>query len=104
MGLLRAYDETKLRGDEEGEIGAFECGFDSYIIARAPFSLRYFLLAVYFLIFDIEVVLLFPLILLDIREGLQIVIFLVLIILLLGLIHEWREGSLDWVNFLKFIS
>lgn len=79
----------------------FECGFDPENTARLPFSIRFFLLAVVFLIFDIEVALLFPILL-----GLQIKIkkisflagFTFLIILILGLIHEWNQGSLRWVN------
>jgi NADH-ubiquinone oxidoreductase chain 3 len=76
----------------------FECGFDPNKSARIPFSLRFFLLAVIFLMFDIEVVLLLPLP--HALAGLHlhftyISLFLFLVILLLGLFHEWREGSLE---------
>lgn len=80
---------------------AFECGFDPKDSARLPFSIRFFLLVVVFLIFDIEVALLFPVIL-----GIKIYIFkrtllagfIFLIILLIGLVHEWNQGSLRWIN------
>ena len=80
---------------------AFECGFDPKDSARLPFSIRFFLLAVVFLIFDIELALLFPVILaLNLRlikvSVLAGAIFLV--ILFLGLIHEWNQGSLRWVS------
>nr|ANZ03400.1 NADH dehydrogenase subunit 3 [Georissa bangueyensis] len=80
---------------------SYECGFDPMSSARLPFSLRFFLLAVIFLIFDVEIVLLFPLFwscfmsmsLVGVFGG-----FFFLIVLLGGLFHEWREGSLDWMN------
>ncbi|MEX0315186.1 MAG: NADH dehydrogenase subunit 3 [Allomuricauda sp.] len=69
----------------------FECGFDPSIHTRAPFSMRFFLLAVIFLIFDVEIILLIPLTIHIINSNtywpiIRSVIFL--IILLLGLIHE----------------
>ena len=78
----------------------FECGFDPKNSARTPFSLRFFLLAVIFLIFDVEVVLLLPFLFIANQGGIVGAvggIILVLLILLAGLFHEWREGSLDWV-------
>nr|DBA44250.1 TPA_asm: NADH dehydrogenase subunit 3 [Pachydermia laevis] len=78
----------------------FECGFDPLSSSRTPFSLRFFLLAVIFLIFDVEIVLLIPAIsLLSVMVSFKVTlgIFLFLIILILGLFHEWNEGSLDWL-------
>lgn len=79
----------------------FECGFDPIKSARLPFSLRFFLLAIIFLIFDVEIVLLFP-ILIRIRRSYSLTVilgtFVFLIILILGLFHEWNEGSLDWAQ------
>ena len=77
----------------------FECGFDPKGRARVPFSLRFFVLAVIFLVFDIEIALLMPLPLIIYSNLFVEVLFGVsafLIILILGLVHEWREGSLDW--------
>nr|QIQ23138.1 NADH dehydrogenase subunit 3 [Rochia nilotica] len=78
----------------------FECGFDPMGSARLPFSLRFFLLAVIFLIFDVEIVLLFPPVI-KMISGMDVFIFLgvisFLFILILGLFHEWNEGSLDWM-------
>ena len=79
----------------------FECGFDPIGRARSPFSIRFFLLAVIFLVFDIEIVLLIPLPISIINLNPQIIItgiILFLLILLGGTIHEYREGSLDWVE------
>nr|YP_005351160.1 NADH dehydrogenase subunit 3 [Tegula brunnea]AFB78110.1 NADH dehydrogenase subunit 3 [Tegula brunnea] len=79
----------------------FECGFDPMGSARLPFSLRFFLLAVIFLIFDVEIVLLFPFVVkacgsMDLYLFLGMSVFL--LILILGLFHEWNEGSLDWMS------
>nr|YP_006303216.1 NADH dehydrogenase subunit 3 [Nectonemertes cf. mirabilis HC-2011]ADZ05369.1 NADH dehydrogenase subunit 3 [Nectonemertes cf. mirabilis HC-2011] len=78
----------------------FECGFDSSMSARVPFSMRFFLLAVLFLIFDVEIVLLMPIsLVMDLFSCMSIFILclMFLIILLGGLFHEWKEGSLNWV-------
>nr|AET13768.1 NADH dehydrogenase subunit 3 [Alcithoe aillaudorum] len=79
----------------------FECGFDPIKSARLPFSLRFFLLAIIFLIFDVEIVLLFP-ILSSMISGLSVSLmlssFIFLFILIVGLFHEWNEGSLDWAQ------
>lgn len=85
----------------------FECGFDPKENARAPFSLRFFLLAIIFLVFDIEIALLFPIVLIIKRGLIYQRIFrgiFFFIILLLGLFHEWNEGSLSWVKYASMIS
>nr|YP_009383507.1 NADH dehydrogenase subunit 3 [Helicana wuana]YP_010433469.1 NADH dehydrogenase subunit 3 [Helicana japonica]APL97757.1 NADH dehydrogenase subunit 3 [Helicana wuana]USW67968.1 NADH dehydrogenase subunit 3 [Helicana japonica] len=77
----------------------YECGFDPKGSARLPFSLRFFLIAVIFLIFDVEITLLLP-----IASTLSLTnIFswfftsmIFLIILLLGLYYEWYQSALDW--------
>nr|YP_010454241.1 NADH dehydrogenase subunit 3 [Sepietta oweniana]QXJ42270.1 NADH dehydrogenase subunit 3 [Sepietta oweniana] len=79
----------------------FECGFDPSIYTRAPFSMRFFLLAVIFLIFDVEIILLMPLTMNIMHSNTHwpltsSIIFL--IILLVGLLHEWNQGSLNWLK------
>nr|QBS48162.1 NADH dehydrogenase subunit 3 [Pandalus hypsinotus] len=79
----------------------FECGFDPKGSARLPFSLRFFLIAVIFLIFDVEITLILPLAsiinMTNINTWLFTGIFF-LLILLLGLFHEWHQGALEWAD------
>nr|ALO76894.1 NADH deshydrogenase subunit 3 [Propalticus sp. PRO01] len=76
----------------------FECGFDPKASARLPFSLQFFLIGVIFLIFDVEITLLIPMIM--IFKYLNILNFYIfiffIIILLIGLYHEWNQGALNW--------
>nr|WGH14691.1 NADH dehydrogenase subunit 3 [Dendrobaena tellermanica] len=77
----------------------FECGFDPKSTARTPFSMRFFLLAIIFIVFDIEIVLLMPIptiLFMNSSSSVILISALFITILLLGLIHEWKEGSLDW--------
>nr|YP_009158064.1 NADH dehydrogenase subunit 3 [Dolicheulota formosensis]AKJ85731.1 NADH dehydrogenase subunit 3 [Dolicheulota formosensis] len=79
----------------------FECGFEGYMKMRRPFSVRYFVLVILFLIFDVETVLLFPC-LSVMTEGLKmslvVNILLLLVILMVGLLYEWKNNMLDWTN------
>nr|UPX88713.1 NADH dehydrogenase subunit 3 [Aphodius rufipes] len=77
----------------------FECGFDPKSSARMPFSLQFFLIAVIFLIFDVEITLLIPLIItMKITNILSyfLVSSFFLLVLLIGLYHEWNQGALNW--------
>lgn len=88
------------RADRE-KTSPFECGFDPINSARIPFSTRFFLLAVIFIVFDIEIVLLIPLPIITIFSNkiyLLTAASIFLLILIIGLLHEWIEGSLNWTN------
>nr|AZH80876.1 NADH dehydrogenase subunit 3 [Paratya caledonica]AZH80877.1 NADH dehydrogenase subunit 3 [Paratya caledonica] len=79
----------------------FECGFDPKGSARLPFSLRFFLIAVIFLIFDVEITLLLPLASIMKFTNIKSWVFVggfFILILLLGLYHEWNQGALEWAN------
>nr|QVM79250.1 NADH dehydrogenase subunit 3 [Stenocorus meridianus] len=77
----------------------FECGFDPKNPARLPFSLQFFLIAIIFLIFDVEITLLFPMIItMKISNIINYfyIVMIFIIILLIGLYHEWKQGALNW--------
>nr|ADO60628.1 NADH dehydrogenase subunit 3 [Oedemera virescens] len=79
----------------------FECGFDPKSPARLPFSLHFFLIAVIFLIFDVEIAILFPIILVMKFSSMMSYFFMLMffiIILIVGLFHEWNQGALTWIN------
>jgi NADH-ubiquinone oxidoreductase chain 3 len=87
------------RSIDREKTSPFECGFDPINSARIPFSTRFFLLAVIFIVFDIEIVLLIPIPLILIITNKTLILlatFTFLIILIIGLLHEWSEGSLNW--------
>nr|YP_009472875.1 NADH dehydrogenase subunit 3 [Melophagus ovinus]ART65748.1 NADH dehydrogenase subunit 3 [Melophagus ovinus]AWB97141.1 NADH dehydrogenase subunit 3 [Melophagus ovinus] len=79
----------------------FECGFDPKSSSRMPFSLRFFLITIIFLIFDVEIALLLPIMMIYKISNLTTWIFtsiLFIIILLMGLYHEWNQGMLNWTK------
>nr|YP_009499412.1 NADH dehydrogenase subunit 3 [Mustilia undulosa]AWT58456.1 NADH dehydrogenase subunit 3 [Mustilia undulosa] len=79
----------------------FECGFDPKSMARIPFSLHFFLITVIFLIFDVEIALIFPIILtfkmVNFIYWTNLSMFFI-VILLIGLYHEWNQNMLTWTN------
>nr|AFQ62149.1 NADH dehydrogenase subunit 3 [Noteridae sp. MJTNT-2012] len=77
----------------------FECGFDPANPPRLPFSLQFFLIAIIFLIFDVEIALILPMIpIMSLSNMYQWVTtsMILITILILGLLHEWKQGALDW--------
>nr|YP_010481362.1 NADH dehydrogenase subunit 3 [Varanus rudicollis]BDP99525.1 NADH dehydrogenase subunit 3 [Varanus rudicollis] len=83
------------------KLSPYECGFDPLGSARLPFSLHFFLVAILFLLFDLEIVLLLPLPWTINLPDPMITLSLTLTILTmltLGLIYEWKQGGLEWTN------
>nr|ACA62388.1 NADH dehydrogenase subunit 3 [Drosophila fraburu] len=79
----------------------FECGFDPKSSCRLPFSLRFFLISIIFLIFDVEIALILPMIMILKFSNLIVWTFtsiIFILILLIGLYHEWNQGMLNWSN------
>nr|BAQ00102.1 NADH dehydrogenase subunit 3 [Leiolepis reevesii rubritaeniata] len=78
----------------------YECGFDPLENARLPFSLQFFLIAVFFLLFDLEIALLLPLPWAMNLNPLTTITWMTTLIILLtiGLTYEWLQGGLDWAK------
>ena len=88
--ILRQYDAEK--------ISSYECGFDPFSDSREVFEVRFYLVAILFIIFDLEISFLFPwsisLFCLDYFGFFSM--FLFLFILIVGFLYEWMKGALDW--------
>nr|YP_009732646.1 NADH dehydrogenase subunit 3 [Ophiarachnella gorgonia]QHT54253.1 NADH dehydrogenase subunit 3 [Ophiarachnella gorgonia] len=89
------------RNNELEKIHPYECGFDPINSSRLPFSFRFFLIAILFLLFDLEIALLLPLPFSTLINNLNnsiIYLTMFLITLILGLYFEWTNGGLEWAE------
>nr|YP_003891055.1 NADH dehydrogenase subunit 3 [Tanystylum orbiculare]ADB91991.1 NADH dehydrogenase subunit 3 [Tanystylum orbiculare] len=77
---------------------AFECGMNMMNSPLIPFSLQFFLIAIIFMIFDVEVALIVPFPLIDLinYQVTSLTMILFLLILLFGILYEWLNGALEW--------
>nr|YP_010878914.1 NADH dehydrogenase subunit 3 [Batracomorphus allionii]WHE42566.1 NADH dehydrogenase subunit 3 [Batracomorphus allionii] len=83
------------------KMSPFECGFNSMTSKRMPFSIHFFSICMLFLIFDIEVIIIMPLIMsmkFSVMKYWLTTSILLIIILILGLYHEWKNGMLKWTK------
>nr|YP_007624469.1 NADH dehydrogenase subunit 3 [Bambusicola fytchii]ACR44373.1 NADH dehydrogenase subunit 3 [Bambusicola fytchii] len=83
------------------KLSPYECGFDPLGSARLPFSVRFFLVAILFLLFDLEIALLLPLpwaIQLTSPTTTLTWAATIITLLTLGLIYEWTQGGLEWAE------
>jgi len=85
------------RPDSE-KLSPYECGFEAFEDSRMKFDVRYYLVAILFIIFDLEIAFLFPWAVVLGKIGMfgfvSMVIFLA--ILVIGFIYEWKKGALEW--------
>ena len=92
-----AYLVAEQRPDPE-KLSAYECGFEAFADSRGQFDVRFYLVSILFIIFDLEVAFLFPWAVSLGKIGLfgfwSMVVFLG--ILTIGFIYEWKKGALEW--------
>nr|AIM46300.1 NADH dehydrogenase subunit 3 [Pomatostomus superciliosus] len=91
---------AQMNPDSE-KLSPYECGFDPLGTARLPFSIRFFLVAILFLLFDLEIALLLPLPwAMQLQSPTMSLTWASVLILLLtlGLVHEWAQGGLEWAE------
>lgn len=95
LGLSFVFSVQK---PDPEKLSAYECGFDPFDDARNRFDIRFYLVAILFIIFDLEVTFLFPWAVSLNKVGMfgfwTMMVFL--IILTIGFVYEWRKGALDW--------
>jgi NADH-quinone oxidoreductase subunit A len=85
------------RPDDE-KLSAYECGFEAYSDSRMKFDVRYYLVAILFIVFDLEIAFLFPwAVSLDSIGTIGLIAMAIfLFILVVGFIYEWKKGALEW--------
>nr|YP_009988349.1 NADH dehydrogenase subunit 3 [Gelidiella flabella]QNM39625.1 NADH dehydrogenase subunit 3 [Gelidiella flabella] len=95
--FVLSYFITPQKADQE-KVSAYECGFNPFDDARATFDIRFYLVAILFLIFDLEVSFLFPwsLVLGNLPMLGFWVMIIFLFILTVGFVYEWYKGALEW--------
>jgi len=82
----------------KAKLSPYECGFDPFEDARIPFDVRYYLVAILFIIFDLEIAFLFPWAVSLNKIGIAGIIAMgvFLLVLVIGFIYEWNKGALEW--------
>ncbi len=85
------------RPDAE-KLSPYECGFEAFEDARMKFDVRYYLIAILFILFDLEIAFLFPwaVVLPDIGAFGFWSMMIFLAILVIGFVYEWKKGALEW--------
>nr|UPL65513.1 NADH dehydrogenase subunit 3 [Metacanthus pulchellus] len=98
--LLCLLISKKMKLERE-KMSPFECGFDPKSSARVPFSIQFFLIAVLFLIFDIEIAIVLPMIITMKTSKITVwmmTVTIFILTLILGLYYEWKSNMLEWAK------
>ena len=96
--LMLAAFILAVRNPDPEKVSAYECGFNAFDDARMKFDVRFYLVAILFIIFDLEIALLFPWAVsfaaLSDAAFWSMMVFLT--VLTVGFAYEWKKGALDW--------
>ncbi|HET9472564.1 MAG TPA: NADH-quinone oxidoreductase subunit A [Steroidobacteraceae bacterium] len=97
LGLVIGRLSAKSRGDAQ-KLSPYECGFEAFEDSRMKFDVRYYLVAILFIVFDLEIAFLFPwaVVLDSIGVFGLVAMGIFLFILVVGFIYEWKKGALEW--------
>ena len=100
LGLVLALTPAVLvaRAPVPEKVSAYECGFDAFDDARMKFDVRFYLVAILFIIFDLEIAFLFPWAVAfgGLSAGAFWSMMVFLAVLTAGFVYEWRKGALEW--------
>nr|YP_011010257.1 NADH dehydrogenase subunit 3 [Esakia hungerfordi]WPW46859.1 NADH dehydrogenase subunit 3 [Esakia hungerfordi] len=99
--IMTCFIISKKAKNNREKMTPFECGFDPKSSSRMPFSMQFFMIAIIFLIFDVEIIIILPTI--KIIQMTELTSWFLttssfIIILILGLYLEWKNGILEWSN------
>ena len=83
---------------DAAKLSPYECGFEAFENTRMKFDVRYYLVAILFIIFDLEIAFLFPwaIVLDDIGMFGFVAMMIFLLVLVVGFVYEWQKGALEW--------
>jgi len=83
---------------DQAKLSPYECGFEAFEDSRMKFDVRYYLVAILFIIFDLEIAFLFPWAVSLDTVGMfgMVAMGLFLAVLVIGFIYEWKKGALEW--------
>ncbi|WP_395375512.1 NADH-quinone oxidoreductase subunit A [Marinicella sp. W31] len=100
LGVLLLSIGVILGGNEPNaeKNSAYECGFEAFDDAHMKFDVRFYLVAILFIIFDLEIAFLFPWsVVLEELGGFGLAsMFIFLLLLVVGFVYEWKKGALEW--------
>jgi NADH-quinone oxidoreductase subunit A len=97
LGLIIGRAQAKAK-DDAAKVSPYECGFEAFEDSRMKFDVRYYLVAILFIVFDLEIAFLFPWAVVLDSIGTQglVAMGIFLFILVVGFIYEWKKGALEW--------
>ncbi len=102
LGFILAAAIVAPSNPDAEKVSAYECGFNAFDDARMKFDVRFYLVAILFIIFDLEVAFLFPWAtsLMDMPKDVSIFAFWSMMVFLgvltVGFVYEWKKGALEW--------